>query len=69
MLFNGNAFNETRSGHLPLSIRRRCLRPVYDAGKRQYIFDDDGYKVHGIWLIPEDESDLPLIVPADEDKQ
>jgi hypothetical protein len=46
-----------------------AMRPVYDEGKRQYVIDDDGYKVHGVWLIPEDEPDLPLIVPADGDNQ
>jgi hypothetical protein len=46
-----------------------ALRPVYDDGKRQYVIDDDGYRVYGVWLIPKEEPDLPLIVPADEDKQ
>jgi hypothetical protein len=44
-----------------------AMRPIYDDGKRQYVFDDDGYRVYGVWLIPEDEPDLPLIVPAGED--
>jgi hypothetical protein len=44
------------------------MRPIYDDGKRQYVIDDDGFKVYGVWLIPEDEPVLPLIVPADEDK-
>ena len=46
-----------------------AMRPVYDDGKRQYVIDDDGYRVHGVWLIPKDEPDLPLIVTADEDNQ
>jgi hypothetical protein len=45
-----------------------AMRPVYDDGNRQYVIDDDGYRVHGVWLISKDEPDLPLIVPADEDK-
>jgi hypothetical protein len=43
-------------------------RLVYYDGRRQYVIDDDGYRVCGVWLIPEDEPDLPLIVRADEDK-
>jgi hypothetical protein len=46
-----------------------AMRPDYDDGKRQYVIDDDGYCVYGVWLIPKDEPDLPLIVPADEDKK
>jgi hypothetical protein len=45
------------------------MRPVYDDGKRQYVIDDDGYRVYGVWLIPKDDPELPLIVPADEGKQ
>jgi hypothetical protein len=45
-----------------------AMRPIYDNGRRQYVIDNDGYRVYGVWLIPEDEPDLPLIVRADEDK-
>jgi hypothetical protein len=41
-----------------------AMRPIHDDGRRQYVIDDDGYPVYGVWLIPEDEPDLPLIVPA-----
>jgi hypothetical protein len=40
-------------------------RAIYDDGQRQYVIDDDGYKVYGVWLIPEDEPDLPVIVRAE----
>jgi len=41
-------------------------RPVYeDSDRRQHVLDDDGIPVHGVWLIPEDEPDLPLIVLVD----
>ena len=39
------------------------------ADGRQYVIDDDGYRVYGMWLIPPDEPDLPVIVPAEEKKQ
>jgi hypothetical protein len=44
------------------------MRPVYEDGRRQYAIDDDGFKVYGVWLIPEEEPPAPLIVPADEDE-
>jgi hypothetical protein len=44
-----------------------AMRSIYDDGQRQYVIDDDGYPVYGVWLIPEEEPDLPLIVLADED--
>ena len=33
---------------------------------RQYVLDEDGDKVHGVWLIPRDgdEIDLPILVEA-----
>ena len=46
-----------------------AMRPIYDDGRRQYVIDDDGFPVYGVWLIPETEPALPLIVPADKDKQ
>ena len=45
------------------------LRPVHERpGGRQYVIDNDGFPVYGVWLIPEDAPNLPLIVPTDEDK-
>jgi hypothetical protein len=41
------------------------MRTIY-GGHRQYVIDDDGYPVYGVWLIPEKEPTPPLIVPADE---
>jgi hypothetical protein len=37
-------------------------RPVFDDGKRQYVLDDDGEPTYGVWFIPRDECDLPIIV-------
>jgi hypothetical protein len=33
-----------------------------------HAINDDGFPVYRVWLIPEKEPALPLIVPADEDK-
>jgi hypothetical protein len=39
------------------------VRPVYeDAGGRQYVYDDDGNTVAGVWFLPADECDQPVIV-------
>lgn len=40
----------------------RC--PVYEDARGKYVIDDDGIKVRGIWFIPRDEVDKPLVVPA-----
>jgi hypothetical protein len=38
-------------------------RPIDEqADGRQYGCDDDGTAVYGVWLIPETEADLPVIV-------
>jgi len=43
-------------------------RPVFEQPDgRQYVLDDDGERVHGVWLIPPDGGvDLPLIVSAQQ---
>ena len=46
-------------------VNRDPVRPSYNDGGRQYVFDDDGYRVYSVWLIPDDEPDLPVIVRAD----
>jgi hypothetical protein len=56
----------------PLIARVRFVdgaeRPVFDGlDGRQYVFDDDGEPVHGVWYIPPDgETALPVIVEARE---
>jgi hypothetical protein len=45
-----------------------AMSPVYEDGRRQYVIDDDGHRVYGVWQIPEDEPDLPVIVRTDENK-
>jgi hypothetical protein len=42
------------------------MRPIYEDGRRQYVIDDEGLRVYGVWMIPQDEANLPLIIPADE---
>jgi hypothetical protein len=38
-------------------------RPVNEEiGGRQYVYDDDGEKVYGVWCIPREECDRPIIV-------
>jgi hypothetical protein len=38
-------------------------RPVYqDATGRQYVVDDDGEPIRGVWYIPRDECDVPIVV-------
>jgi hypothetical protein len=41
-----------------------ALRPIFDTPDgRQYVLDDDGQRVYGVWFIPpEVESEPPLIV-------
>jgi hypothetical protein len=38
-------------------------RPIYEDAGGQYVLDDDGERVYGVYLIPMEEScDLPIIV-------
>jgi hypothetical protein len=38
-------------------------RPIYEDARGQYVMDDEGEPVYGLWLIPEPGSyDAPLIV-------
>ena len=38
-------------------------RPVYDDGEgSQYILDGNGKPVYGVWFIPRDEPDVPIVV-------
>jgi len=40
-------------------------RPVYQQmDGRQYWLDDDGEPVYGVWFIPPDEADVPVVVGA-----
>ena len=37
-----------------------------DAHGQQYVLDNDGTRVDGIWMVPEEEPDAPLIVAVSE---
>lgn len=38
-------------------------RPVYEQPDgRQYVYDNDGEQVYGVWFIPREEWDRPIIV-------
>jgi hypothetical protein len=38
-------------------------RPIFEqVDGRQYVFDDDGKRVYGVWIISVDRNDLPVIV-------
>jgi hypothetical protein len=39
------------------------LRPVFETSSgQQYVLDDDGNRVYGIWFIPPEECDCPVVV-------
>jgi hypothetical protein len=40
--------------------------PVFEDGSRQYVVDDDGKRVYGVWFIPRDDVDLPLVIQSGE---
>ena len=39
-----------------------AMRPVYEDDFGQFVFDDDGNRVDGVWLIPREECDTPMVV-------
>jgi hypothetical protein len=40
--------------------------PVYDDGRRQYVLDDDGEPIYGVWYIPREyDCDQPINVDPD----
>jgi len=42
-------------------------RAVYqDAQGQQYVLDNDGSRVDGVWVVPDEEPDAPFIVAASE---
>jgi hypothetical protein len=38
------------------------MRPVYQAPDGQYVIDDAGQRVYGVWFIPQDDHDMPTIL-------
>lgn len=40
-------------------------RLVFETGDgRQFVFDDDGQRVYGVWYRPKDEADEPIMIEA-----
>jgi hypothetical protein len=39
-------------------------RSVFEDTRGQYVLDDDGEPVYGVWFIPREECDVPVIVNA-----
>jgi hypothetical protein len=39
-------------------------RPVWEDELGQYVVDEDGARVRGVWYIPRDEADTPIVVNA-----
>jgi hypothetical protein len=44
------------------------IRPIYEDGKWQYVINNNGVRVY-VYLVPRDESDLPVIVPTKRGSQ
>ena len=38
------------------------MRPVFEDERDQYIVDEDGNHIRGVWFIPRDECDVPAVV-------
>ena len=40
-----------------------CTRAVFEQPNgRQYVLDDEGAPMFGVWFIPPDDADVPVIV-------
>ena len=42
-------------------------RPVFEDAAGQYVFDGEEEKVRGVWFIPADECDVPVVVDGRQD--
>ncbi len=38
------------------------VRPVFEENGRQYVIDDDGLPVYGVWYLPADDCEEPIVV-------
>lgn len=39
------------------------VRPVYEQpDQRQYVIDPDGVRIFGVWFIPRDVADAPIVI-------
>ena len=39
-----------------------ATRPVYWDPRGQYIIDDDGQKAYGVWILPDQEPEQPIVI-------
>lgn len=44
------------------------MRLVYADAGRQYVIDDHGTRIYGVWFIPRDDADTPLVVETGDDE-
>jgi hypothetical protein len=40
------------------------VRPVFEVNGRQFVVDDDGDRIYGVWYIPPEDAAVPIIVEA-----
>jgi hypothetical protein len=40
-------------------------KPVYDDGERQWVEEADGTRVYGVWYVPREECNTPVVVGDD----
>jgi len=43
-----------------------AMRPVYEDERGQFVIDNDGNRVDGMWYISREECDEPIVVGDDE---
>jgi hypothetical protein len=44
------------------------MRPVFEDGDRQYVMDDSGDCVYGVWFVPRDAAAEPIVVGRDDNE-
>jgi hypothetical protein len=37
------------------------MRRVYEDDRGQFVIDDDGRRVNGVWYFPRDECEMPIL--------
>jgi hypothetical protein len=38
------------------------VRPVFEDAHGQYVIDDDGEHIYGVWYIPPEDCHVPIVV-------
>jgi len=44
------------------------MRPVFEEDGRQFVIDDVGNRVYGVWFVPRDDADKPIVVDNRRDE-